>query len=599
MKSALVMSVLALGCAGKSGLVQGDAGADARGDAAVDARIDAGVDARVDAGSGSAITAPCGSGTWDNDGNPATACVPWTDCLAGQYVVSDGTATTDRTCAACGSGTFSTTINAASCTPDSPCADGSTLCGVGQPCQRDADCASNACNSVTSTCVADACDDRHRDGNESDVDCGGGVCPPCPANPPVWHCDHDSDCESGLCHLVPNESARICTSSECFDARLDGDESDVDCGGPVCGACLRGQHCNSSFDCQGGTACSDGICGGACVCGARCFACSPGVACTFSDDCASHICDSGTCTTASCSDGVMNGSETDVDCGGNCSPCPLDEICHGDADCQSGACDGVSSRCTTDACADHRRDGDESDVDCGGAACAACPAGSACGSDGDCGSDRCDAITAVCVPPWCLDGLLDGGESDVDCGGACVACSIGAACRVDQDCASSACDALTLRCVASACADHWKDGAETSVDCGGACGSSCASSDECQSDADCAGLACDMTAQVCHDAWCPDGAQDHGESDVDCGAGACAQCALGQHCNEDGDCLSGACDDTSGTCVADHCQDHRVDADESDVDCGGWTCQACSDDQICRSNWDCAAAHVCLGHVCL
>lgn len=45
---------------------------------------------------------------------------------------------------------------------------------------------------------------------------------------------------------------------------------------------------------------------------------------------------------ASCSDGVKNGSESDVDCGGECDGCGIGQICGVDADCQSNVCaDGV------------------------------------------------------------------------------------------------------------------------------------------------------------------------------------------------------------------------------------------------------------------
>src|SRR5688572_23304953 len=41
-----------------------------------------------------------------------------------------------------------------------------------------------------------------------------------------------------------------------------------------------------------------------------------------------------------CSDGVQNGDETDVDCGGpDCSPCADGGACLVDGDCESGTCD--------------------------------------------------------------------------------------------------------------------------------------------------------------------------------------------------------------------------------------------------------------------
>jgi hypothetical protein len=41
----------------------------------------------------------------------------------------------------------------------------------------------------------------------------------------------------------------------------------------------------------------------------------------------------------SCYDGVKNGPETDVDCGGDCIPCDLDHACYVPRDCLSGRCE--------------------------------------------------------------------------------------------------------------------------------------------------------------------------------------------------------------------------------------------------------------------
>ena len=42
----------------------------------------------------------------------------------------------------------------------------------------------------------------------------------------------------------------------------------------------------------------------------------------------------------SCSDNLLNGTESDVDCGGQCGGCGLDQSCLGASDCLSGVCDG-------------------------------------------------------------------------------------------------------------------------------------------------------------------------------------------------------------------------------------------------------------------
>lgn len=72
-----------------------------------------------------------GVGTWDHDSNAATACVPRTACAAGTFVAAEGNATTNRTCAGCASGTYSTSSNAAACTAWTSCVAGEYVSAVG------------------------------------------------------------------------------------------------------------------------------------------------------------------------------------------------------------------------------------------------------------------------------------------------------------------------------------------------------------------------------------------------------------------------------------------------------------------------------------
>ncbi|MBI2967542.1 MAG: hypothetical protein HYY40_06990 [Bacteroidetes bacterium] len=75
------------------------------------------------------------------------------------------------------------------------------------------------------------------------------------------------------------------------------------------------------------------------------------------------------CKKETCTDGIKNQNETDIDCGGNCTACP--------------------------SCNDGIKNQNETDVDCGGA-CQACPT--------------------------CSDGIKNQGEAGIDCGGPCTAC---------------------------------------------------------------------------------------------------------------------------------------------------------------------------------
>jgi hypothetical protein len=49
------------------------------------------------------------------------------------------------------------------------------------------------------------------------------------------------------------------TGSGCTDGQLNGNETDVDCGGADCPACVIGDDCGAGGDCQSGF-CADGVC---------------------------------------------------------------------------------------------------------------------------------------------------------------------------------------------------------------------------------------------------------------------------------------------------------------------------------------------------
>jgi hypothetical protein len=101
-------------------------------------------------------------------------------------------------------------------------------------------------------------------------------------------------------------------------------------------------------------------------------------------------CDTGTClpTTIedSCHDRVLDGDETDVDCGGSCRACGFDAACVVASDCQTGVCD--AGTCAAPTCSDGVQDGFEQGVDCGDGQCGAC-AGEICGEDASCHSNVC------------------------------------------------------------------------------------------------------------------------------------------------------------------------------------------------------------------
>lgn len=117
---------------------------------------------------------------------------------------------------------------------------------------------------------------------------------------------HLSPCESGRCASAPADT--------CHDRVIDGNETDVDCGGACALKCPDSGHCIDATDCDSGK------------------------------------CDGTTCEAASCTDGVRNGFETDVDCGSTCGPCDVGKQCFSDSDCTAGhTCGGP---CTGTICID-------------------------------------------------------------------------------------------------------------------------------------------------------------------------------------------------------------------------------------------------------
>ncbi|MEM9452906.1 MAG: hypothetical protein AAGF11_01920 [Myxococcota bacterium] len=250
--------------------------------------------------------------------------------------------------------------------------------------------------SADGTAEPPGCNNGIQDGDETDVDCGGSCDDRCGTG---QGCGSNDDCESDQC----GDGMTCEDPFDCADGEMNGDETDLDCGGS-CPPCDDGQMCNE-----------------------------PG-------DCTSMLCDGGVCG-PSCSDGAMNGDETDVDCGGSCPPCDDGQMCNEDGDCQSQDCEGDIC---VDPCSDGEMNGSETDVDCGGPDCDPCADGEDCLENDDCESMICNPKGPICSAPSCNDGVMNGDETDLDCGGPCgPTCEPGQGCIIGGDCVTQGCDGNT------------------------------------------------------------------------------------------------------------------------------------------------------------
>ncbi len=149
--------------------------------------------------------------------------------------------------------------------------------------------------------------------------------------------------------------------------------------------------------------------------GIKCDGIGHCVACLMGSDCASGVCVNQLCQPASCSDTVMNGDETDVDCGGSCPPCANTLMCVSGVDCSSGYCmAGICTPCVQDVdCVDvpntYCDTGVCTPTKVDGSACAGaneCTSGFCPGDDGVCCDLACEQTCEACV--MAKTGMADG-----------------------------------------------------------------------------------------------------------------------------------------------------------------------------------------------
>ncbi len=120
-------------------------------------------------------------------------------------------------------------------------------CDVGVACLAHVDCETQVCG-ADETCADAICADKVRNGEETDIDCGGnGNCPRCDV---MRACLNGSDCVSSVCE------ASICRPPSCDDGALNGDETGPDCGG----ACAPDQQCGAGLACVRDSDCARPYC---------------------------------------------------------------------------------------------------------------------------------------------------------------------------------------------------------------------------------------------------------------------------------------------------------------------------------------------------
>jgi hypothetical protein len=249
-----------------------------------------------------------------------------------------------------------------------------------------------------------------------------------------------------------------------------------------------------------------------------------------------------------------------------------------------------------------------------GVACTEDPGANVCNGAGTCvecnGPDDCDTEGDICqanecVPPHCTDEEINGGETDLNCGGPdCAPCADGDNCLVYSDCVSLFCNDNSEQCepcentgeCAGAGDDFWCDPDANGSN--GGCvptednGSECTGTEECTS-GNCVDGVC------CQDTNCP------GECNSCAPNGTCAllaantPCSDGQYCNGAEVCTAGGqCEAPSTPCSTNYSDDDcEGTCNETDDDCSGPepANSACDDGLYCTTSHACDANGNCVG----
>jgi hypothetical protein len=258
------------------------------------------------------------------------------------------------------------------------------------------------------TVDSNSCVTYGKDGDETDINCGGPICAKCTVDKV---CKVDGDCVSGVCRSTTWfdraankwETVNRCRTT-CENQKKDDGETDVDCGGVCSRDCEPGQACKLDTDCSG-------ICRrDTLICAtprpvqitATGYSGASGFEVRFKPD-GSHDAYTNGLTDPRVMTMYVGGTEylgqtrllgpwslevTRQPRGALCAP----DVASGDV---TGLAPGLlklNITCTQVElpCENGKKDGQESDVDCGGADCRAearfCARNAACVVDADCGA---------------------------------------------------------------------------------------------------------------------------------------------------------------------------------------------------------------------
>ncbi|MBK8253070.1 MAG: hypothetical protein IPK82_10415 [Polyangiaceae bacterium] len=284
----------------------------------------------------------CTANQSDCERNPNLGCYTGSGATGGSNASSSGMGGTS------GTGGTTTTLST------------TTLTGLlGVPCSSSQECETGYC--VDGVCCSSECSARCLACVQELTGVKNGICAPMLEGADEPACVESKCGVDGWC--------------SCEDGKKNGDETDIDCGGSCAATCTTGMNCSANSDCANGLPCVNGVCCTS-ACTQECKACNrpglegvcqlklgsePGCSgpttcgplatcslasgepCVDSTECASGVCQSGVCSP--CATSSQCSPPNAYACiNGMCTPHNLQDgvICYNEDQCNSGSCvDGV------------------------------------------------------------------------------------------------------------------------------------------------------------------------------------------------------------------------------------------------------------------
>ncbi len=458
--------------------------------------------------------------------------------------------------------------------------------GMTGECQEPGDCPGTDGQCRSRTCVTNTCGVQNAPAGAACDEMGGKVCN---GVGDCVECNEDADCTNNNC--VANK----CTDPTCTDSKKNGDETDVDCGGSCPNACDQGKLCLEPKDCKskfckpkpvgmggaGGTAGAGGALGG----GGGAVGGAGGAGGAGGNGGAGGggmMPDYGTCEPCGddidCDPAIDHYCDTNTNCVPQLNP---GDTCAGGNECLSGNCPAQDLVCCDAACDQTcesclMANTGSADGTCAGVTaatdpdteCAAQPA-SSCGALGTGCSGNAGSCNMHPAQTECLAASCNAGQqttaSECNGSGSCIAGTT-SSCG-GYVCGPSACLTDCLNAGDADCdSTHWCDG-------GGVCqskkavGQTCTLSKECTGnqciDGFCCNNACGSTCMACSNAktGSVDGTcaniSSSTDPDNECSPGACdggvCKGEQGDPCNAPGDCLNNSCPAADSVCCNTQC----------------------------------------------